>query len=153
MSENTAIAATPAAQDAAPARKPATAGNGKPAGKGKPAPAGKSAGKGGIRLFQARILVALNKGAKLSRTKLCERAGFKPGSGTLGVALGGRSNAGGHYDGLVPQGLVRRVELDVDGAEEVAYEITPKGKKALAAFLVTMPKGKLPAVRGAGNGD
>lgn len=88
-----------------------------------------------ILTHQLRVLRALATGDALNRPKLCQAAGFSPTSGTITNALNGirpGSSTGSPRLGLVQMGLVERLELDIDGAMEVAFVITAAGRQALA---------------------
>src|SRR6516225_7113430 len=92
-----------------------------------------------LRLPQIRILRVLSVGTPapaLTRAKLCERIGISAISGTITAALNGRDSYGASVTGLVPGGLVSKEELKVpeDGINDTVYEITDRGRKALAGY-------------------
>jgi len=95
-----------------------------------------------LKVPQVRILKALApKGGKspaLTRDKLREKAGYSAISGTINRVLNGipeGSSSGNPHPGLLALGLIKRVELDVDGKLESAYQITAKGIKALESYI------------------
>lgn len=97
-----------------------------------------------LKLPQIRVLLALETGAVLSRARLSVRAGFSEISGTVTRVLNGLkegSSSGAAHPGLIEQGLIRRVEGDVDGVVEVGYQITEAGIAALEGV------GDLPELR------
>lgn len=105
-----------------------------------------------VRVPQLRVLAALagddpDNPPALTRARLCEACGFSPISGTVTSALNGvppNSSHGAAYDGLVTLRLVERCEIDVDGAVELVFAITPLGLAALAS-----QRGELPPLRDA----
>lgn len=106
-----------------------------------------------LRVPQARCLKALypnDKGVRpaLSRAKLAQRAGFTPVSGTVTRALSGvreGSSSGDAHKGLLDLGYVKRLELDIDGGKETAYQITAAGIKAYERHIAAT--GRLPKHR------
>jgi hypothetical protein len=87
-----------------------------------------------VNIAQIRVLKALAGGGSLSRSKLRDRAGFSPISGTITCALNGirvGSSTGKSRPGLVDQGLVTKTDLDIDGLTETVYRITELGKQLL----------------------
>jgi hypothetical protein len=97
--------------------------------------------KGRLRLPQVRLLRALADVSQLSRGELAKRAGFSAISGTVTVALNGRTSP--PQKGLVALGLVRRLELHTSEEDklprEAVFEITPKGRKALEKAEKRLP--------------
>jgi hypothetical protein len=94
-----------------------------------------------LRLPQVRLLRALADGSQLSRGELGNKAGFSAISGTVSVALNGRTNP--PQKGLVALGMVRRLDLPTseDGKlpRETVYEITARGREALERAEKRLP--------------
>lgn len=88
-----------------------------------------------LRLPQVRVLKALEGGGILTRTKMCERAGLSPISGTIWRALNGLkegSSSGPPQLGLLALGYVEEHKIEVEeGMTEIAYRITSAGREAL----------------------
>jgi hypothetical protein len=88
---------------------------------------------------QARVLSGLYDGSPfLTREKMSLRAGYTAISGTVTRALNGLregSSSGAAHRGIIDLGYVRAVEIDVDGATELAYQITDAGRAALEKWL------------------
>ena len=97
----------------------------------------KKVNKGELRPIQIRVLKMLAKGACLPRSEMYDRLGYKAHSG-LNRVLGfndpvRRAQADKEgYPSLLSLGYVRIEEVDVAGRAENGYEITAKGKQALA---------------------
>lgn len=84
---------------------------------------------------QLRILAALAKaGRPLSKEEIMSKAAIP--STWVAEYLGGTVNSVSDVvrgaKKLVPAGLARRVEIDVDGATEVRHEVTAAGRKLVA---------------------
>lgn len=148
-------------------RAKATALNPAPqSGQGVPAPdqhrpEGKGGAGGGgprLRLPQARVLKALmpahpgdpqSEWPLCARADLATRAGYTPISGTVTRALNGicaHSDSGRPHSGLIDLHLVE--VINVDGATEVNYRITPAGIRAYQQYAAAKGN-KLPAVKDA----
>lgn len=112
----------------------------------------KAPSNGTLRLPQFRVLKVLLPDASgerpfMDRSRLEKKAGFNEGSGTLQVALLGRTIDGKTIPGLVGLELVKRTEIELDnGAKERGYQITAKGVKAAERFLADHD-GKAPKAR------
>lgn len=149
MSETTATpASVETAPEAAKSAKTKKARKGKAKAK-KTAP--KATSNGTLRLPMFRVLKVLLPDANgerpfMDRSRLEKKAGFSAGSGTLQVALLGRTIAGKTIPGLVGLELVKRTEIDLDGTKERGYQITAKGAKAADKFLAEH-NGKTPKAR------
>ena len=112
-----------------------------------------------IRVPQFRVLKALQpkagKSPILTRTVLAERAGFRPGSGTinralLGIAKG--SSSGDPYKGLLDLGYVRTIVIPLDGDRtENGYQITAPGVKAAKAYAKDRKVGKVRSAKASTN--
>jgi len=107
---------------------------------------------GGPRLPrpQARVLQALLPVAgvnpSMSRAELCKKVEFSPTAGTFTRALNGiraGSGSGKPHKGLLDCGLVVEVKRDEDN--EVVYQITAEGIKAIEDYL--KKRGNLPPPR------
>lgn len=97
-----------------------------------------------LRVPQARILKALLPKAgqrtvpAFSRTDLAKKAGLSPLSGTVNRALNGipeGSSSGDAHKGLVDLGYLKRIVIKDDSVDEICYEITKSGIKAIQAYL------------------
>jgi len=104
-----------------------------------------------LRLPQLRALAVLAGAGTglLTRSKISDRAGFAPNTGTLNYALNGMKLSKGNprpHPGLVELGLVSKDILELDGGvTEEVYCITPVGTAALEAWLAEF--GELPPLR------
>lgn len=108
-----------------------------------------------VRVPQLRVLRALDDGTDdppaLVRQVICERAGFSPISGTINSCMNGVPDGSSSVQGragrpgLIELGMVAKEMMNVDGAEELAFRITPLGRAALAAQLAEL--GELPEPR------
>ena len=76
----------------------------------------------------------------MSRSELARRIDVRETSGTISVALGGRSDS--PHKGLLDAGLVIKVKGDGD---ESVYQITAAGIKAIEDYL--KEHGELPETR------
>jgi hypothetical protein len=132
MTENTTTTTveTPKIAKAPKAKKPA-----KPAAKAKTSTTkSKAEIKAGPSKPQLRILAALVKaGRPISKQQVSEKS--KVHMNWIAEYIGGTVNAvsnlvRGHKK-LVPAGLVRIKEVDIDGVKEKLYEVTAMGKKAV----------------------
>lgn len=111
-----------------------------------------------LRIPQARILQALmpdNPNSHwidwplLNRALLGVRAGYTPISGSITRALKGvraGSSSGPPQLGLLDLGLVKEIDLDIEGVRELNYHITQAGIEAYKSFTA---KKSLPPVRDA----
>lgn len=136
MTENTATVEAPAIQhDLADQIKKAKRAKAKPKAK----PATKATTNGKLRKSQLRVLELLAKGGVLTKAKIMDKV-FDGNSINLAPIVGAsdpadrakREKAAG-YPSLLGLGYVKQHKLDIDGVIEVAYEATPKGKKAVTA--------------------
>ena len=88
-----------------------------------------------LKIPQARVLLALKDGAALTRSALSEKAGYTAVSGTVTRALHGLregSSSGAAHPGLLALGLIRQVELELDGGvTETCFVITDSGREEL----------------------
>jgi hypothetical protein len=103
-----------------------------------------------LRIPQARVLQVLlprpeqhpTEWPLLSRKVIARRMGCSMKSGSVTRALNGQlsGKSGPPQVGLIAQGYVEVVEVDVDGVAEVNYRITPAGVAAYQAFLAAGKK-------------
>jgi uncharacterized protein (DUF1810 family) len=104
----------------------------------------KAGGAPRLPMPQARVLQALlpvaGDPSSLSHTELAQRMKVSPISGTISVAMGGRSDS--PHKGLLDAGLVTKVKGE---GNEDAYQITTEGISAIKNYL--KEHGKLPPPR------
>jgi hypothetical protein len=104
----------------------------------------KATGVPRLLMPQARILQALlpvgGKRPSMSRIELAEKMNVTATSGTISVALGGRSDP--PHKGLLDAGLVTKVKGE---GNETVYQITTDGIKAIEDYL--KEHGELPKPR------
>jgi hypothetical protein len=122
-------------------RPPSNYANPQPIEVGAGEPPVKPTGVPRLPLPQARILQALlpvaGEPPSLSRAELAQRMNVSPTSGTISVALGGRSDS--PHKGLLDAGLVTKVKGE---GNEAAYQITTAGITAIKDYI--KEHGKLP---------
>ena len=100
-----------------------------------------------LRVPQIRALLVLRGEGRgiplaLSRAKLQERCGFTPTSGTVTRVmrgLPGGTSSGPACPGLIELGLVRVLNLEVDGVTEQCYQITPMGQGVIDCHTGDLP--------------
>lgn len=87
----------------------------------------------GLRKPQVRILQALSKAkGPMNRRQLAEKSAVAE-SWVIGFTF--KACAANTSPALAELGLVKGREIDVEGRKELCFEITPKGRQAMAKAL------------------